>query len=86
MNKKDLTTILLGMIFGLIAAILINALVWWGIGNLVVYAFGLNYSWSFIQGMCVGLIHMVLFPSKIKLNLDALKDEEGGENEENGTN
>ena len=98
MNKKDLTIILLCMIFGLIASILINALVWWGIGNLVIYTFGLNYSWNFIHGMCLGLIQMVLFPSKIKLNLDSLKDEgiklnldslkdeEGEKNEEIGTN
>lgn len=82
MNKKDLTTILLGMIFGLIAAIILNALVWWGIGNLVIYAFNLNYSWNFIHGLCVGLIHILLSPNKIKLNLDNLNEKEEEKDEE----
>lgn len=34
----------------------ISGLIFWGIGNLIILAFGINATWHFWQGLIVGVI------------------------------
>ncbi|MBO7693898.1 MAG: hypothetical protein J6T10_14855 [Methanobrevibacter sp.] len=81
---RTLGLILIGL-FALCVALLANGAIWWGIGNLVVYTFGLTYSWSYIQGFCVGIISFLLSPISLKLTFPniSLKGEPKEEQEQN---
>ena len=78
MKAKDIAIMIVGVTIGVIIGILINTLIWWGIGNLIVYAFGLSYSWGILQSLCVCLVQIMLRPDKfnIKLNTKSEKKEE----------
>ena len=56
MKAKNIIIMVIGVTIGVIIGVLINALIWWGIGNLVIYSFGLSYSWGILKGLCVALI------------------------------
>lgn len=49
-----LATILVMAIF------FISSLIYWGIGVLIVNVFEINYSWTFLHGMCTTIIISIL--------------------------
>ena len=51
-----------------IGAFLLAGLVFWGLGNLVIYLFRLNYEWTFFHGLGTELIIFI-----IKLIIKELK-------------
>lgn len=68
--KKILTMLLIIiMVAGIIMA---YTLAIWGVGSLVIYAFGLAYEWTFLKSLCVTLITLLLIPGGLKgeINLD----------------
>ena len=48
--------IILVFLFG----ILIGSLIFWGLGNLVILVFKINYTWTFLHGLIVELIYLIL--------------------------
>ena len=66
--------IIIAILIGLIVDLFIGGLVWWGIGSLIVYAFHINYTWTFLQGLCISLLTFILVPSKLKIRLDDKED------------
>ena len=63
-----LTAILL-IIIGIAINIIINALIFWGVGSLIIFLFNINYAWTFLHGLVIALIYVFL------------KDIFGGKNE-----
>lgn len=48
--------IILGFLFG----ILISSLIFWGLGNLVILVFKINYTWTFLHGLVAELIYLII--------------------------
>lgn len=47
-------------ILGLLLVIVIGGLIMWGIGNLIIYVFHINYDWTFLHGIVADLIFLML--------------------------
>ena len=62
--------IILAIIAGAIVGLLINGLIWWGIGNLVIYVFNIDYVWTFLHGLCISLITVSLIPHNLRIKLN----------------
>ena len=76
------------VIFALCAVLLANGAIWWGVGNLVIYTFKLSYTWSYLQGLCIGIITFLISPINLKINVPKIKLEaetETKQNEKEGT-
>ena len=54
MNK----TLLIILIF--IALELLSGLMIWGIGNLIIWAFGLTFTFTFWMGLCIAIVLTIL--------------------------
>ena len=68
---KKLLVVFVSIIIALmivIGAFLLAGLVFWGLGNLVIYLFRLNYEWTFFHGLGTELIIFI-----IKLIIKELK-------------
>lgn len=39
---------------------LIGTLIFWGVGNLVILVFGINYSWTILHGLVAQVIYLIL--------------------------
>ena len=51
------------IVTGIIAWILIQgigSLIFWGIGNLVIFVFHINYTWTFLHGVVAQLIYILI--------------------------
>lgn len=44
----------------IIIIILISSLIFWGLGVLIISVFNINYVWTFLHGMCMAIIFLVL--------------------------
>lgn len=44
----------------IISAYLLMGLVFWGLGNLVIYLFGLNYQWTFLHGLGMETLAIII--------------------------
>ena len=53
---EDIITFLLVTIL----VIGLGSLIFWGIGNLVIFVFHIYYSWTFFHGLVIDLIFLVL--------------------------
>ena len=53
---EDIITFLLVTIL----VIGLGSLIFWGIGNLVIFVFHIDYSWTFFHGLVIDLIFLVL--------------------------
>ena len=40
--------------------ILIGSLIFWGLGNLVIWVFKINYTWTFLHGLIAEFIYVIL--------------------------
>ena len=47
-------------ILGAIIGILLGSLIFWGLGNLIINVFAINYIWAFKHGFVAELIFLVL--------------------------
>ena len=52
--------VILGVILGIIAGFLLSGLIYWGIGAFVVWAFSINFIWTFWHGLALAFITWVL--------------------------
>lgn len=55
-NKNS---IMLYMILSIVA-VLLGSLIFWGLGNLIIMVFNINYKWTFIHGFVIELIWIML--------------------------
>lgn len=53
-------TIILVMICAIILCFLATSFVFYGVGNLIIYVFKLNYVWTFPHGICLAIIITIL--------------------------
>lgn len=57
--------------FGAVIAVLMliafiigfSGLIWWGVGSFVIWAFGINFVWTFWHGLALGVITSLLSPT-----------------------
>lgn len=43
-----------------ILALLIGSLIFWGLGNLIIYVFHIDYTWTFLHGVVADLVWNLL--------------------------
>jgi hypothetical protein len=53
------------VIFIFAILILLNSLLWWGVGSLFISAFNIPYTWSFLKSLALTLVLYMLKPIKI---------------------
>lgn len=58
MNNKIIK--ILGFILGYLSGILIGSLIFWGLGNFIIFVFKINYTWTFLHGITLELIYLFL--------------------------
>lgn len=51
---------ILVLLIWLVANLIIGAFIFWGIGNLVILVFSINYSWTFLHGLVAQVIYLIL--------------------------
>lgn len=61
------------VIFALCVVLIANGAIWWGIGNLIIYTFKLSYTWSYLQGFCIGIITFLISPINLKIDVPEIK-------------
>ena len=47
-------------LIGLLCVYFLGSLIFWGLGNLIIYVFGINYTWTFLHGLVTFLIYQVI--------------------------
>lgn len=60
---KEFIILLLAIIIAviiIISAYLLMGLAFWGLGNLVIYLFRLNYQWTFLQGLGLETLAIII--------------------------
>lgn len=57
---KEVTIGCLGTILYLILTILVNGLVFWGLGSLIIYVFNIDYNYTYFQAVIVGTVWAIL--------------------------
>lgn len=53
-------TAILGLTIGILIVIGIPTLIYWGIGNLIIHVFEINYTWTILHGLCTALVTSAL--------------------------
>lgn len=48
------------LIISLFISIILGTLIFWGLGNLIIFVFKINYEWTFLHGLVVQLVFMIL--------------------------
>ena len=48
------------LIISFFISIILGTLIFWGLGNLIVFVFKINYEWTFLHGLVVQLVFMIL--------------------------
>lgn len=43
----------------IILTLLISASIFWGLGNLIIFVFKINYEWTFLHGIVATLIYLL---------------------------
>jgi hypothetical protein len=46
-------------IIALILIVLIGGSIFWGLGNLIIFVFKINYEWTFLHGIVMDLIYLL---------------------------
>ena len=44
----------------LILATILSSLIFWGLGNLIIWVFDINYKWTILHGLVCWLIYLLL--------------------------
>lgn len=57
---KDFLVMIIGMLIGFILIFGISSLIFWGLGNLIIYVFKINYTWTILHGFACALIYSVV--------------------------
>jgi hypothetical protein len=47
-------------IIALILIVLIGGSIFWGLGNLIIFVFKINYEWTFLHGIVTDLIYLLI--------------------------
>jgi Na+/proline symporter len=63
-ERQEKIATILGILLGLITAIGIGSLIFWGIGNLIIYVFNISYNWTILHGLACQLVYMLFHRSK----------------------
>lgn len=48
------------LIISFFISIILGTLIFWGLGNLIVFVFKINYEWTFLHGLVAQLVFMIL--------------------------
>ena len=51
---------LLGYILGWIIGVIIGSLIFWGLGNLIIYVFNIDYTWTIGHGFVCQFVYLLL--------------------------
>lgn len=51
---------IIAFLLATIIVIGLGSLIFWGIGNLVIYVFHINYTWTFLHGLVIDLVFIAL--------------------------
>lgn len=51
---------ILGFTLGFLFTILIGSLICWELGNLIIFVFKINYTWTFLHGLTADLVWLFL--------------------------
>ena len=61
MNRnKNLIVKILVIITMLIGGFMLGTLVFYGIGNLIIKIFDINYKWTVLHGICAEIVYLIL--------------------------
>lgn len=84
-TNKEIILLFVCLTLAFIISVFVGGFIFWGLGNLIIYAFHLTYSWTFLQGLCISLIVSIIFPFPIKLKINATNNKEDNkeDNKEN---
>ena len=56
---SDLLIRIIGFTLGAVVVILLGSLVLWGVGNLIIFVFHINYTWTFLHGLVAEFIYLI---------------------------
>ena len=56
----NILMVIIGLISGLVLIFGISTLVFWGLGNLIIYVFSINYTWTILHGFVCALVYSVI--------------------------
>lgn len=51
---------IIGLIVGFTLVYGLATLIFWGLGNLIIYVFSINYTWTILHGFVCALVYSVL--------------------------
>ena len=51
---------IIALIIAWISAMVLGTLIFWGLGNLIIFVFKINYEWTFLHGLVAQLVFMIL--------------------------
>ena len=60
MKKKNLKKFILVSLIIFILVILLGTLIFWGVGNLIIWVFDINYKWTLLHGLVADIIWLLL--------------------------
>ena len=59
-RKKDLIVKILVIITMLIVGFMLGTLVFYGIGNLIIKVFDINFKWTILHSICAEIVYLLL--------------------------
>lgn len=66
-SNMTTTLILIGSLLIYATILLLSGLIFWGIGNLIVYVFNISYTWTYLHGLAIALVYATI---KETINID----------------
>lgn len=52
--------IVLGIMIFIVLIYLLEGLLFWGLGNLIIFLFGLNFKWTYFHGLGLAIIELII--------------------------
>ena len=59
-RKKDLIVKILVIVTVAIGAFILGTLIFYGIGNLIIWAFKINFKWTILHSVCAELVYCLI--------------------------
>lgn len=59
-RKKDLIVKILVIVIVAIGAFIIGTLIFYGIGNLIIKVFNINFKWTILHSVCAEIVYCLL--------------------------
>ena len=59
-NLSDNILVIIIALFLFAIVLGVTGLIWWGVGSLVVFAFGINFTWTYLHGLAIAVLSWAL--------------------------